>query len=1277
MKLHRLKIENLNSFYGTHELRFDPDLRGVPLFLIHGPTGSGKTTLLDAICLALFGCTPRLNAQKKGDEDRKNHHIMSSGTGECSAELTFSRRNGSGVREYFRATWSLRRAHGNPDGNIQNDQRKIEALSHPDDPDPRILADDNRAKYYGPAFDEVLGAMQLDDFLRTVILPQGKFAEFLHGDEKAKAGLLKQLTDVSEFKEIGEACAQRHSQAKKAVEKLTIELNAQDLLSAEERQALTEKLEEATAAETLATSARNAAREMFQWQKSVDALEHEQQVHQKRASDAAIALQEHALELDRLALSETVEPARETLRDLNTLDADIKTRQVKLAELREQRPELEEAVELHQETLLTRQKVRDAADQALKDNAEPLKAARRLDTQIASLTRDVGAERTALDTAKQNLNETKKLTTKEAQALDALNAEQKRLEADQPTAPWSDELSDAIVAMRPQVVALQSERDANNEGTHKGLTLKKSLTEQTQNAEKFKQSIKNYEKEHEDLSKEFESRQKALKEILGDKPDASEARRAWTAAISRLENHSRTFRQAAERTTELVELSARVKDAESRRDALKQTLNEAVENAQNAGALVEKKEHARKLAEEQKVLAERLFGLIDARGLLKYEEPCPVCGSTTHPYAGSDLGHEELRDGQERALELLRGIEEELEAARQASTAAASTQSRVKAETDAADTGVQELNERLQREVTSLRALVADALDAPLADAPDWSALTQDFNTRSETLQTEAQTLLKRLDALDVADKALIDAREKLNQADAKLAELRPKLERATDEVARCTEEITALREKVAEDRRKLRVRLEALSEQLHTLDRPLDTQAGDDRGTIVDALDRHITSLEEERALRAQLKARLEDLKGRRSNIEKDLATLEARHKSESENVEERAQALQARESELGELRKERQGIFEGQSADEVEKRLQKQVSASLEAYETARKNLESVQEKLKNLNQDIKSHTKELDDAATKRQTARQSLEDLLETLPVDTLEALRAALLGVEERERLMTLRDTLRQEKATAEELLKKSENALKQLQDTRPEGLDEVRDLEALEARLESCEADLRDATARVATLKERLNADDQKREDLAEGRKRLEALNRTLGHWKTIHDLIGINGGTTFENHALSFHLQNIAVYANHHLQDLAPRYALQIRRDEQGLPKLDFEILDRNRANSVRPVTTLSGGESFLLSLALAMALADLRQVHMPLETLLLDEGFGTLDQESLQVAIGVLNSLQSRSNRQIGLISHVEGLKESVEYRVRVTPEGNGRSSLRIERPDAGLVG
>jgi exonuclease SbcC len=97
--------------------------------------------------------------------------------------------------------------------------------------------------------------------------------------------------------------------------------------------------------------------------------------------------------------------------------------------------------------------------------------------------------------------------------------------------------------------------------------------------------------------------------------------------------------------------------------------------------------------------------------------------------------------------------------------------------------------------------------------------------------------------------------------------------------------------------------------------------------------------------------------------------------------------------------------------------------------------------------------------------------------------------------------------------------------------------------------------------------------------------------------------------------------------------------------------------------------LSTLSGGETFLVSLALALALADADRVDMPIETLFLDEGFGTLDRESLQTAIQTLNSLHSRDNRTVGIISHVEALREYVDHRVRVEPVAEGRSELRFD--------
>ena len=109
--------------------------------------------------------------------------------------------------------------------------------------------------------------------------------------------------------------------------------------------------------------------------------------------------------------------------------------------------------------------------------------------------------------------------------------------------------------------------------------------------------------------------------------------------------------------------------------------------------------------------------------------------------------------------------------------------------------------------------------------------------------------------------------------------------------------------------------------------------------------------------------------------------------------------------------------------------------------------------------------------------------------------------------------------------------------------------------------------------------------------------------------------------------------------------------------------------MVDRYQANVERPLTTLSGGETFLVSLALALGLADFRQVDMPIETLLLDEGFGTLDQDSLHMALTTLHQLHYDASRQIGIISHVDALKELIDSRIVVEPVGHGRSQIRFE--------
>jgi exonuclease SbcC len=139
----------------------------------------------------------------------------------------------------------------------------------------------------------------------------------------------------------------------------------------------------------------------------------------------------------------------------------------------------------------------------------------------------------------------------------------------------------------------------------------------------------------------------------------------------------------------------------------------------------------------------------------------------------------------------------------------------------------------------------------------------------------------------------------------------------------------------------------------------------------------------------------------------------------------------------------------------------------------------------------------------------------------------------------------------------------------------------------------------------------------------------------------------------TFREYAQIRQLQLLVQGANEHLLKMDAGYQIEVLRDADNLPTLDFVIREGSR--NPRPLHTLSGGQTFLISLAFSLGLADLRKVYLPIETLLIDEGFGSLDADYVEMVLATLEQLKER-NVQVGLISHVTGVQEKVS--AKVTP-------------------
>jgi len=163
--------------------------------------------------------------------------------------------------------------------------------------------------------------------------------------------------------------------------------------------------------------------------------------------------------------------------------------------------------------------------------------------------------------------------------------------------------------------------------------------------------------------------------------------------------------------------------------------------------------------------------------------------------------------------------------------------------------------------------------------------------------------------------------------------------------------------------------------------------------------------------------------------------------------------------------------------------------------------------------------------------------------------------------------------------------------------------------------------------------------------------------------WILLNQLIGDGTGKKFSNYAQNLTLMHLLTRTNARLESLTDRYLLTFKPEQE-----DLLVIDTYQGDTMRAVKTLSGGETFLISLALALSLSDFASQNVQLQSLFIDEGFGTLDQETLDMAMNTLEKLQYNSGKRIGIISHVESLKERIHTQIKVLKNARGYSDIEI---------
>ncbi len=1244
MRFVRIHLENLNSLYGEWDVDLEKELGGAPVFLIHGKTGAGKSTLMDAVSLALFGQTPRL-AEKKGKADFDAHLVMSRGTAKASAQLEFTKTEG-GLEQRYRATWTCRRARGKADGKPQDPVRTIERW---DGGDWVELASSHQKKVFGPAFDEVLEKMNVEDFKRTVLLAQGEFAAFLQVDDDERARILERLTDTEQYKRIGKRAAERTTAAKAAAESARALADKFPGCTPEQEQALIESLQKATDDEVGLRQDKERVEAALGWRKAVDDAQRRLDEGLRLEASALEEIESHAPELRRLAEHERCQDAAALLAGSRAASTRLEsersscgTLEIKRAdqhaELLREESAFNEANALRQE----RQRVRDEAQPAIVE-------ARRLRAVLVAAQGELQAARMLTVAARSKREQSDKrlglLQEAEKKACDAKREAEAAAAALEPFRDLVErigllEVQHTSLAESMQVVEkLRAERSESAE----------SLETCRRESAALEERLARLQPEVSEANDAVAQAQASLSDMLGDHADPAALRRS-------LEEEANAARRMQSTLASARRLLGEVRSAQEQQAAsASTTAGKRNEAEQIAASIAADEASVAQLAAGLETRRQTLEHLGWARGIarerdrLRSGEDCPLCGSKEHPAIDSgSYAEEDRRIGEHcEALEAeLRNLEEQ----RKRVEKGLKRQRKEHAEAE----GRAVAEERLAAEY----AAAADRALSALRETEVTAGVSLGEDATIERLGVEVDAKLvdisNRRDRLELLTKAVSDAQATLQRNEREQARARAD---ATKNAARTAE----LQAKLSElDKQEQRISAE-MSKGSASLRRTLEPF-----GLLRDGVEL-AESLREARAKVDSLK------RADAALLELRDAVVTARADREKAGVAQ----VEAAESERAALEKEQErsdaealcrqhvaDALDGRDPDVVQRELDESVKQASIAEDRLRAKASALREALAATDARIVEAKRRCAEGATEVESFSQQLQAKLQELGIAGPGELEARLLDEPTRERMSQDRTRWERNRQDAATRTAERRSALEAVVARRPEGADDTAALESLDSQAkeagERWDEAVRTKAAREAECA-RMAGDRRKAAELHEA---WQAAQREADLWCRLHDLIGTNNGGAFQLYAQTLNLQELVRRANVHLGRLSDRYSLC-----RAEGRLAFAIRDEWQAGQSRPLTTLSGGETFLVSLALALALADYRTVSMPIETLLLDEGFGTLDEETLGTAMQALESLHA-AGMQVGVISHVEALKEKIPARIHVEKMGNGRSRVVVGR-------
>ena len=1161
MKPIRLKIKGLNSFIEEQTIDFEK-LTDRGFFGIFGPTGSGKSTILDGITLALYG-----------NVSRKSSNYINTNCDRLNVNFEFQI-SGVEIKRYV-IDREFRRKN---DGSINSGKCKIVDITNEDE----VLADG--VKTINKKVEEIIG-LNLEDFTRTVVLPQGKFSEFLKLEGKDRRDMLERLFNLEQYGDnLSRKLNLKISKERTDNNVLIGQLSGYNDVSEDkliEKKEMLAELENnlANFKSELEIIEKNYKENEELWKLQLELVEYKDK--EKSLKEKQDEINEYVEKIKLGEAGEKVIPYikafENTIEEFHKNEIELNKLKVAIDKVKEERENIEDLWKKAKDNKENKLPTLMIDEQKVKDAIQEKKLIEVIQNKINSLMAEIKEYKSKSQNFQSELinidlevkNKTEQIKENE-KTYDDLKVDEILKEKIQQGIINEEKFGNIKVIVGKDKEKKDVIEKENNETIAKGKILKDIV-------EKINKDLEENEKQYEDL----------LKNSPGEQNDLVNLNQLIFENDQKWKIYDKSNDEIKESKDQIKALSIEIinKKEEAKRQ------EEELEKIKNKQKEIMRENLAHALREE----------LIEG-------DVCPVCGSTHHNK--ENIKQVEILD--------LTAIENEIK----------NKENLIKNINNKViqnETKVANFNEKIKINEEEIIKLGTEFKEKPLeflkTEFMNLKNALEKYTLDKENLEKEINRLKTEINTKDGEIKEL---RAVFSTNQRQIKDLENNIKDNTDELSKLENSLGLLRSETdVSDFKKKNEEIKTIEKEREILSKKIKSNR-----ELAESLEKKKAALNEE----------LTSIKERLAKDNADLAGYE-------KNKEEKLQSIKNKVADADDL-------------NLLLNKIQKDIQNINQEFELTENNKGRIEKEFTDCNDNLIAAVSKDKDLKKRKEEENAQLEVAIDSEGFNSLEEVKKNLIDKDEiekyKEKVEDYNNNIARVNGTIESLLKKingkeiTKENYEQLKVLKNEKEKEVNDVNENKIKVDE----------ELKNIKEKL----EELKDLLEKKKKLERKLSLLG------DLEKLFKGKKFVEFVAANKLKYVSIEASKRLKEITNgNYGLEV--DENGR----FIIRDYKNGGAKRDATTLSGGETFLASLALALALSAQIQLKgtAPLELFFLDEGFGTLDDDLLEVVMSSLERIHNEKLK-VGIISHVESIKNRVPVKLMITPaeSGMGGSKVKIER-------